>query len=75
MVMILLAAAALATALTPSPAPVPSATAQAIATIRVVSGVRLKLDAPVNPGAPPTRDTVLRSGDGTSQPARLIEFQ
>jgi hypothetical protein len=54
---------------------VPSATAQAIATIRVVSGVRLKLDAPVNPGAPPTRDAVLRSGDGTSQPARLIEFQ
>ena len=71
--MVLLVAAALATASTPSPAP--SATAQATATIRIVTAVRLKLDATVNPGAPPARDAVLRLGDGTTQPAKLIEFQ
>ena len=70
--MVLLAAAALATA---SPPPAPSATVQATATIRVVTAVRLKLDAPDNPGAPAAHDAVLRLGDGTSQPAKLIEFQ
>ena len=67
--MFLLAAAALATASTSS------ATAQATATIRIVAAVRLKLDAAQNPGAPAARDAVLRLGDGTAQPARLIEFQ
>ena len=70
--MILLAAAALATAPTPLTAP---ATVQATATIRVVQGVRLKLDAATNPGAPAAHDAVLRLTDGTSQPAKLIEFQ
>ena len=68
-----LLAAALATASTPPPAP--SATVQATATIRVMTAVRLKLDAAVNPGAPDARDAVLRLGDGTSQSAKLIEFQ
>ena len=67
--MFLLVAAALATA------PPPSATAQATATIRIVTAVRLKLDAAVNPGAPIARDAVLRLGDGTARPAKLIEFQ
>ena len=67
--MFLLAAAALATA------PPPAATAQATATIRIVTAVRLKLDAAQNPGAPTARDAVLRLGDGTTQPAKLIEFQ
>jgi hypothetical protein len=71
--MFLLAAAALATA--PTPPQAPTASAQATATIRVVAGVRLKLDAAVNPGAPDARDAVLQLGDGTSQRARLIEFQ
>jgi len=71
--MFLLAAAALATAQTPPAAP--SATAQATATIRIVTAVRLKLDAPVNPGAPPAHDAILRLGDGTTRPAKLIEFQ
>jgi hypothetical protein len=71
--MILLAAALLANA--PTPPAAPSATAQATATIRIVTAVRLKLDAAANPGAPPARNTVLRLGDGTAQPAKLIEFQ
>jgi hypothetical protein len=72
--MFLLAAAALATAQTP-PVPAASATAQATATIRVIAAVRLKLDAAVNPGAPPAHDAVLRLAGGTIQRAKLIEFQ
>ena len=71
--MFLLVAATLATAQTP-PAP-PSASAQATATIRIVTAVRLKFDAAVNPGAPPARDAMLRLSDGTRQSAKLIEFQ
>jgi hypothetical protein len=71
--MILLAAALVATA-SPPPA-APSATAQATATIRIVAAVRLKLDAAVNPGAPPARNAVLRLSDGSTQSAKLIEFQ
>jgi hypothetical protein len=76
--MVILAAAATAAAAlassTPAAHPV-SATAQATATIRVVSAVRLKLDGSENPGAPASRDTVLRFSDGTLQDAKLIEFQ
>ena len=71
--MFLIASAALAAASTPTPAP--SVTVQATATIRVLAAVRLKLDAPSNPGAPAARDSVLKLSDGTAQPARLIEFQ
>jgi hypothetical protein len=71
--MFLLAAAALAT-VQPQPAAI-SAAAQATATIRIVTAVRLKLDAPTNADAPDTRDTVVRTGDGATQPAKLIEFQ
>jgi len=70
--LLLAAAAALATAPTPSQA---SATAHATATIRVLQAVRLKLDGTNNPGAPTSRDAIVRLADGTSQPARLIEFQ
>jgi hypothetical protein len=70
--MILLAAAAIATASTPPTAPV---SVRATATIRVVQAVRLSFDAPVNLGAPAARDAVLRLPDGSSQRARLIEFQ
>ena len=71
--MFLLAAAALATV--PMPPSATSATAQATATIRVIAAVRLKLDGSANPGAPPPRDALLGQADGTSQPAKLIEFQ
>jgi hypothetical protein len=68
-----LLAAAIAIASTPSAAP--SATVQATATIRVMTAVRLKLDAAVNPGAPNARDAVLRLSDGSTHSAKLIEFQ
>jgi hypothetical protein len=71
--MILIAAALLATASTPHSAP--ATAAQATATIRIVAAVRLKLDAAVNPGAPPARNAVLRLSDGSTQSAKLIEFQ
>ena len=71
--MFLIASAVLAAASTPTPTP--TVTVQATATIRVLAAVRLKLDAPSNPGAPAPRDAVLKLSDGTAQPARLIEFQ
>jgi hypothetical protein len=61
-------------------APVPSTTApspvvaQARATVRILSGVRLKLDSTTNTDAPPAHDSVVVT-NGTQQPARLIEFQ
>lgn len=70
--MVLLAAAALATM---PPAPRPSAAVQATVTIRVISGVRLKLDGTTNADTPIARDTVVRSADGTHQPIKVIEFQ
>ena len=71
--MFLIAAAALAAVSTGTTAP--SVTVQATATIRVLAAVRLKLDAPSNPGAPAARDAVVKLSDGTFQSARLIEFQ
>ena len=72
--MLWFAAAAAIAAPTPSanvPAPV---AAQARATVRIISGVRLKLDSPTNADAPPAHDSVVTT-NGTEQPARLIEFQ
>jgi len=54
------------------PAPV---VVQARATVRILSGVRLKLDSPTNPDAPPAHDSVVVTTDGVRQPARLIEFE
>ncbi len=70
--MFLLVAAAMAASTPPATPPV---SAQATATIRVVAGVRLKLDAQFNLGAPPRRDATVRLPDGTLKPAKLIEFQ
>ena len=67
----LLLAAVIATAVPPRPE---QAVVQATATIRVVAAVRLKLDAPENAGAPSPRDSLVKDPDGTTQPARLIEF-
>jgi len=71
--MLLYLAAAVAAPEPPSSRPVPVA-AQATATVRIVSGVRLKLDSPTNPGAPPAHDSKVTTEDG-QRPARLIEFQ
>jgi len=74
--MIILATAALATTSPPDLQPSRSAvTASATATIRIVSGVTLKLGEVNNPGAPPTRESTVHSPDGTTVPAKLIEFQ
>ena len=70
--MLLIAAAALATA---TPQPAAPADAQATATIRVLAAVRLKLDGSANPGAPPARDALVRTTEGTRLTAKLIEFQ
>lgn len=75
MLMVLLAAAAAAAAtqtLTFHPV---AASVQATATIRVVQGVALKLDGSINANAPTPRSTVLRLSDGSTQSAKLIEFQ
>lgn len=72
MPMLLIAAAALAAI--PPPTPV-RAVAQATATIRIVRAVELKFDGSPNEGAPTARDSLLRAMDGTTQHAKLIEFQ
>jgi hypothetical protein len=48
--------------------------AEARATVRIISGVRLKLDSTTNSDAPPAHDSIVIT-NGTEQPARLIEFQ
>jgi len=47
---------------------------EARATVRIISGVRLKLDSTTNADAPPAHDGIVTT-NGTQQPARLIEFQ
>lgn len=70
--MFLIAAAAIATV---APSTRTSASVQATATIRVIKGVVLKLDGSSNPGAPLTRDSLVKSADGSMQRLKLIEFQ
>jgi len=72
--MLWLAAAAAIAASTPSIGAPPRVAAQATATVRIISGVRLKLDSNTNTDAPPAHDSVVTT-NGTQQPARLIEFQ
>jgi hypothetical protein len=47
---------------------------EATATVRIISGVHLKLDSTTNKDAPPARDSVV-TADGTPRKARLIEFE
>ncbi|MEO6226124.1 MAG: hypothetical protein ABIO80_09795 [Sphingomicrobium sp.] len=70
--MISLLALALAASAPHNPTAAPMVQAQA--TVRIVYGVRLKLDGKANPDAPLPRAAELRSG-GEIIPARLIEFQ
>jgi type II secretory pathway pseudopilin PulG len=70
-VMVILAAAALASLPPSSPVNV---AAQATATIRVIRGVELKFGRD-NPDAPPARECVLKTADGSAHRAKLIEFQ
>lgn len=48
---------------------------EARATVRIVVGVRLKLDGRPNEGAPAPRDAIVKTSGGAPQTARLIEFQ
>jgi hypothetical protein len=52
----------------------PAVAAEATATVRIVSGARLKLDSPTNADAPPAHDSKVEA-EGKLQPARLIEFE
>jgi hypothetical protein len=70
----LIAAAAAANAAPDTGNPPAPVVVQATATVRIISGVKLKLDSPTNEGAPPARDSTI-SADGTQKPARLIEFE
>jgi hypothetical protein len=73
--MLLFAAATALAASTPANSrPAPVVVAEATASVRIVSGVRLKLDSPTNADAPPAHDSEVKA-DGKSQPARLIEFE
>ena len=73
--MLLLAAAAI-TASAPQSAQQASVwpMVQAQATVRIVSGVRLRLGEAENGDAPAPRDTVIHT-DGTARHAKLIEFE
>jgi len=74
--MLVLAAAAAIAAQAPTieARPQPRVVAEATATVRILSGVRLKLDSATNKDAPPARDSVV-TADGTPRKARLIEFE
>jgi hypothetical protein len=72
--MFLIAAAATIVSTPPASNVSPRVVAQATATVRIVSGVRLKLDSPRNNGAPPAHDCIV-TADGTPRRARLIEFE
>ena len=75
MVLFAAAAAAAVAAHTPSPAPTPApVVAEATATVRIISGVRLKLDSEENQDAPRAHDAIIVA-DGNQRPARLIEFE
>ena len=73
--MLLLAAAAIAASVQQSP-PRAGASVQAMATIRIISGVRLSLGGEQNdPNIPRLRDAVIHTADAQQQPAKLVEFE
>ena len=61
-------------AATPQNAPPTGAIVQAQATVRIISGARIRLDGQVGADGPPPSDGVVHT-DGAAQLARLIEFQ
>jgi hypothetical protein len=73
--MLWLIASATLAASTPASPGSTHASVEARATVRILSGVRLKLDSPTNADAPPAHDAVVVERDGSRQPARLIEFE
>ena len=73
--MLWLAAAAMtaATPQTPASSPV-RAVVQAQATVRIISGTRIRLDGQPSGDAPPPSDGIVHT-EGAPRHARLIEFQ
>ena len=71
---VIAAAAAIVAHTPPTEAQTPRVVAMATATVRIVSGIRLRLDLAANPDAPPARDCIV-TADGTPRKARLIEFE
>lgn len=71
---VIAAAAAIVAHTPPTEAPLRRVVAEATATVRIVSGVRLKLDSEANPDAPPVHDSIV-TADGTRRKAQLIEFE
>jgi len=67
-------AAAAIIASTPQGGATPPVVVQATATVRIISGVRIKLDSSTNADAPPAHDSTV-SIEGAQRSARLIEFQ
>jgi hypothetical protein len=73
--MLWLAAAAMTAATPQNAAPEPvRAIAQAQATVRIISGARIRFDGQLSADGPSPSDGVIHT-EGTAQPARLIEFQ
>ena len=50
------------------------AIAEARVSVRIISGVRLKLDGSTNSDVPPPHEAVVHT-DGSAHAARLIEFE
>ena len=71
--MLLLAAAAIV-ATSPAPPARTAAVVQATATVRILSGVRVKLGSASNAGAPAAHASIV-TADGARRPAQLIEFE
>jgi hypothetical protein len=73
--MLWLAAATIVSA-TPQPAPASPvrAVVQATATVRIISGSRIRLDGQPSADAPAPSDGLVHT-EGAAQPARLVEFQ
>jgi hypothetical protein len=73
-VMIWLAAAVAASTHLSASLPTSRVVVQAQATVRIVQGVQIKLDAASNQDAPAAHQTNVQS-NGSAQSARLIEFE
>jgi len=71
---VIAAAAAIVAQTPPREARTPHVEAMATATVRIVSGVRLKLGSVQSAGAPPVHDSIV-TADGTPRKAKLIEFE
>jgi hypothetical protein len=70
----LLFAAAIAASASADSRPAPAVAVEATATVQIVSGVRLKLNSPINADAPLAHDSKIKA-NGKDEPARLIEFE